>query len=83
MTPRVILYHQPGCPPCQWVMDFLTNHRISYESKDVREDSAALKELVALGSQSTPTLVIDGEVLIGFEPDRILSLLGKKPPKRR
>ena len=83
MTPRVILYHQPGCPPCHWVMDFLTNHRISYESKDVREDAAALKELVALGSQSTPTLVIDGEVLIGFEPDRILSLLGKKPPNRR
>ncbi len=44
--------------------------------KNVREDPAALKELLALGYQSTPVTLIDGEALVGFDPEKIEKLLG-------
>ena len=44
--------------------------------KDVREDQAALKELLAMGYQSTPVTIIDGEVVVGFDQVQIEKLLG-------
>ena len=44
--------------------------------KNVREDEAALKELLALGYQSTPVTLIDGEAVVGFNQQRIEELLG-------
>jgi len=42
----------------------------------VREDEAALKELLALGYQSTPVTLIDGQAVVGFDQQRIEKLLG-------
>ena len=44
--------------------------------KNVREDPAALKELLALGYQSTPVTLIDGEAVKGFDREKIAKLLG-------
>jgi len=44
--------------------------------KNVREDPAALKELLALGYQSTPVTLIDGAAIVGFDPEKIEKLLG-------
>ena len=44
--------------------------------KNVREDPAALKELLALGFQSTPVILIDGESVVGFDQEKIEKLLG-------
>jgi len=42
----------------------------------VREDEAALKELLALGYQSTPVTLIDGQAIVGFDQQKIEELLG-------
>lgn len=44
--------------------------------KNVREDQEALKELLALGYQSTPVTLIDGEAVVGFDQERIERILG-------
>ena len=44
--------------------------------KNVREDPAALKELLNLGYQSTPVTLIDGQAIVGFDPDKLSELLG-------
>jgi glutaredoxin len=49
---------------------------VEFEYKDVQADPAALRELVALNSRSTPTIVVDEEVMIGFDPDRLDQMLG-------
>lgn len=72
---RVVLYSQPGCPPCYAAKQFLTSRKIHFEYKDVQADPAALQELVELNSRSTPTIVVGEEVMIGFDPDRLDSLL--------
>jgi hypothetical protein len=35
----------------------------------------ALRELMELNSRSTPTIVVGDEVMIGFDPDRLETLL--------
>jgi hypothetical protein len=42
----------------------------------VRADNEALKELLAMGFQSAPVTVIDGEVVGGFDQSKIEQLLG-------
>jgi hypothetical protein len=37
-----------------------------------------LKELQALGVQATPATLVDGELVVGFDRDRLASLLGLK-----
>lgn len=48
-------------------MEYLSRKGIPFVEKDVREDSAALKELLELGFASTPVIVVDGEAIVGFD----------------
>jgi len=72
---RVLLYSQPGCPPCYAAKLFLQVHEVPFEYKDVQADPVALRELMELNSRSTPTIVVGDEVMIGFDPDRLELLL--------
>jgi glutaredoxin-like YruB-family protein len=74
---RVLLYSQPGCPPCSAAKRFLTARKVAFEYKDVQTDPAALRELMDLNSRSTPTIVVGEEVMIGFDPDRLELLLAE------
>lgn len=55
---------------------FLAERGIQFEEKDVSEDQVAVFQLVrTYNSRTTPTTVIDDEVVIGFDPERIQELL--------
>jgi glutaredoxin len=56
-------------------MEFLSQKGIVFEARDVRTDFAARKELLELGSQSTPTIVIGDQLMVGFRPDRLMEML--------
>lgn len=73
---KVTLYTQPGCPPCEFTKNFFNDQKISFELKDIKKDASARNELIKLGSYSTPTIVINEEVIIGFEEERIVKALG-------
>ena len=49
---------------------------MTFTDKNIREDPAALEELVKLGYRATPVTVIDGEVVVGFDRGKIERLLG-------
>lgn len=52
--------------------EFLSPHGIEIEEKDITQDQEAVVELVeSYQSWATPTLVIDGEVVIGFDRARL------------
>lgn len=75
---QLILYSQPGCPPCQAAKEFLTKSNVPFVTKDVTEDPDAVDELIALGSRSTPTFKYGDKVMIGFRKDELMSWFGKK-----
>lgn len=73
---NVKLYTQPACPPCEFVKNYFHMHDVKYELLNIKENRAARDELINdHGSMSTPTVVIDGEVIIGFDQNRIDELL--------
>jgi glutaredoxin len=58
------------------VEEFLTQHGIAFQVRNVAEDPAAMDELMQLGVATTPVTVIDGEIVVGFDQKRLAALLG-------
>ena len=76
---QIIVFSQPGCPPCDWLKAYLTENGLDFEIKDVSSDPAAAHELTEkYHSRSTPTLVIGQTVVIGFDPARIQEILSEE-----
>ena len=75
---KIIIFTQATCPPCHALIAFLDEKGIVYENRDVGRDPEAVNLLVnTYGSRTTPTLVVDGEVIVGFDPERLDQVLGQ------
>lgn len=74
---KIILYSQPDCPPCEYAKQFLKNSGFTYIEKNIKTDHSAKRELMnRYNSFSTPTFVIDNEVVItGFDFDALKEAL--------
>ena len=61
-------------------MEFLSQNNVEFTEKDIRSDLDAMQDMVRMGSQATPTTVIngpDGEVvIIGFDRKKLSEELG-------
>jgi glutaredoxin len=57
--------------------EFLQERNIAFENIDVTQDRAALKEMVEkTGQMGVPVSEINGEMIVGFDKERIEELLG-------
>lgn len=73
----VIVYSTPSCPWCHRVMDYLKEKGIEFTHYDVSEDNEKAMEMIEKsGQRGVPVLDIDGQIIIGFDKDKIDSLLG-------
>lgn len=72
----VVVFTAPGCGACHREMEYLSHRGISFTERNVGTDPEALRELINLGSQGTPTTLIDEQVVIGFDRERLNHLLG-------
>lgn len=76
---KITIYTTPTCVYCKMTKDFFSEHRISYEEKDVSADSAAREEMLKKsGQMGVPVVDIDGEIVIGFDEERLRELIGIK-----
>ena len=60
---------------CAKVKEFLSQNKIELVDRNVAADEAALNELEKLGYMTTPVIVIDGQVVVGFDRDKLQKLL--------
>ncbi|AEO93351.1 thioredoxin domain [Bacillus phage G] len=72
---KVVVYSQPDCGPCKMVKAYLNHKGIDFEEKNIREDEAAYKELVAQNFSKTPVTFIDGEPVVDFNIEELNSKL--------
>jgi glutaredoxin len=73
---KIIVFTQPDSLPCEAVKMFLKSRKAKFEERCVTYDEDALHELAEkYNSRSTPTVVIDDEVVVGFDPERLDQLL--------
>ncbi len=59
------------------VKAWLSERGIRYTLKNVSEDRAAAGEFVRLGFLLPPVVVVDGEAVAGYQPERLAALLGE------
>ena len=71
----IILYTAPGCPWCHVAKNFLDEHRIEYIEKDVSNPDYATELIQKTGQTSIPVLDIDGQIVRGFDKEKIQELL--------
>jgi glutaredoxin-like YruB-family protein len=72
----VKIYSTPTCPYCTMAKKYLDTKNISYEEYDVSVDKNAASDMVSKsGQRGVPVLDIDGNIIVGFDKDRIDSLI--------
>ncbi|MBA7512256.1 Glutaredoxin 3 [subsurface metagenome] len=77
MDKKVKIYSTPTCPFCMMSKKFLKENNIDFEDIDVSTDQAKAEEMVQKsGQMAVPVLDIDGEIIVGFDKEKIRKALG-------
>ncbi|MDH7593719.1 MAG: FAD-dependent oxidoreductase [Methanomicrobiales archaeon] len=77
--PRVRIYSTENCPYCRMAKAFMDRHGIEYTNIDVGKDREAAREMIELSGQyGVPVIVIDDEVIVGLDMERLERLAGSE-----
>jgi glutaredoxin 3 len=75
---KVIVYSTSTCPYCVYAKDYFKKNNVSFEDVNVGIDRARAQEMVAKsGQMGVPVVDINGEIIIGFQPELFAQLLNK------
>lgn len=67
VTKNIVIYFQHG----DQAKEYLSQRGIRFQQRDVAQDPSALADLKELGYMTTPVIVVDGAVIVGFDAERI------------
>ena len=77
--PKVRVFSSPSCPYCFTLKEFLKEHNIEFEEIDVSKDEKARDEMIKKsGRLEAPIVEIDGQIVVGFDKEKICKLLNIK-----
>ena len=75
----VKVYVSPACPYCYTLKEFLKEKGIEFEEVDVSKDEKAKEEMIRKsGKLEAPIVEIDGQIVVGFDKEKICQLLNIK-----
>jgi glutaredoxin len=73
---HVVVYTTSWCPHCQEAKAWMASRGIAYEERDIEASTDNRRMMKQINSRGDiPTFDIDGEVLVGFSPGSLASLL--------
>ena len=76
---KVKVWSTKSCPYCTMEEDWLKEHKIDFEAIDVSENQEAANEMVKKsGQMGVPVAEVDGEIVIGFDKEKLKKLLDIK-----
>ncbi len=56
---------------CDQAKEYLSQKGMKFQESDIAQDPSALADLKRLGYMTTPVIVIDGSVIVGFDAGKI------------
>lgn len=75
-TKKVTVYSTPTCPYCTFAKDYFRENGIPFNDVDVSSDRAAAQEMITKsGQMGVPVIDIEGEIIVGFQPQVFEQLL--------
>ncbi len=73
----ITVYSTPTCPFCRQLKSFLDEKQIEYRNYDVSSDTEKAEEMIQKsGQMGVPVIDINGEIVVGFDKNKISELLG-------
>ena len=76
---KIRIFSTPSCPYCVTLKEFLKENNVAFEDIDVSQDQASLNEMIEKSGQTgVPVVDIDGQIIIGFDKEKIVKLLNIK-----
>jgi len=77
MNRQITIYSTPTCHFCHMAKDFFKEYNIAFTDYDVLADMQKRQEMVDKSGQlGVPVIIIDGQVTVGFDKDKMSQLLG-------
>jgi len=77
--PKIRVFSTPTCPYCVTLKEYLKEKGFEFEDIDVSQDQKTLDEMVEKsGQMGVPVVEIDGQIIIGFDKEKITQLLNIK-----
>jgi glutaredoxin 3 len=73
---NVVVYSTPGCPYCKMVKEYLSQKGLTFTEHDLSKDINKAREMVEkTGQMGVPVVLIDENIVIGFNKTKIDELL--------
>jgi len=70
------VYSTPTCVYCKTLKEYLKKNNIEFEDVDVSKDEKQLQKMIKdSGQMGVPVIDIDGQIVIGFDKEKIDNLL--------
>ncbi len=74
--PEIKIYSTPTCTYCITLKKFLEEKGVGFKEIDVSEDKEAADRMIEkTGQMGVPVLEINGEMIVGFDREKINKLL--------
>ncbi len=74
---KITVYANVNDPYSDMLKNLLKFYGVSFENIEVSRNPDAMKTLIEVsGQSSTPVLVVDGKVFIGFDREKMKEVLG-------
>lgn len=74
---NVKVYGTSSCPFCLKVKQYLKDNSVEFEDIDVSAGQDKVQEMIEKsGQMGVPVLDIEGEIIVGFDKDKIAQALG-------
>ncbi|MFZ2048752.1 MAG: glutaredoxin domain-containing protein [Minisyncoccia bacterium] len=75
---KIEIYSTPTCHFCHLAKDYFTANKIAFTDYNVATDIEKRKEMLSKsGQMGVPVIIIDDkDIVVGFDQDRLKSLLG-------
>ena len=72
---NITVYSSNTCSNCTAAKEYLKEKGYEYLEKNVSTDPASRKELISLGYMGVPVIMIDEDVVVGFNKSKLDELL--------
>jgi glutaredoxin-like YruB-family protein len=74
---KVTIYSTPTCHFCSLAKDYFNENSVQFEAFDVASDLEKRREMVEKSGQlGVPVIIIDNQVIVGFDKPQIDQALG-------
>ncbi len=74
---NVSIYTTDTCTYCKMAKELFNEHKIKYNEYNVGTDTEKRQEMIEKsGQMGVPVIVVDDEVMVGFDADTLKQALG-------